>query len=257
MSRLENEFDALKTEIADFMGRFSQEPTTTVQQPNPTPSPIIETLVAEDAKLLLEKQIEKPQPAVVITSDEIVADYLRQKQEELEQDYDARPHIISDSDDLGKLCEIIDAFQLLQGIDVEQLRLGHKVLPEHLQIIISNRTFAIGFLNVNGQSFTKRIQNFNQLVISYPKTQFRIIRDAREPQITGKVGKEEIEKFSYAQNATYTLMDRAERIRFELAYNLIIDIRNRDLEADMEIALKVLATKLNNYWLTRFLLLQN
>jgi hypothetical protein len=239
------------------MGRFSQEPTTNVQQPNLDQSLIIKPLITDDAKLLLEKHIEKPQPAVVITSDEIVADYLHQKQEELEQDYDARPHIISDSDDLGKLCDIIDAFQLLQGIDVEQLRLGHKVLPEHLQIIINDGSLAIGFLNVNGQSFTKRIQNFNQLVISYPKTQFRIICDAREPQITGKVGKEEIEKFNYSPNATYTLMDRVERIHFELTYNLIIDIRNLDLDADMKTALRVLATKLGSYWLTSILLPQN
>lgn len=263
LCRIEKEFDALKKAIAGFttllqpLGMFSQELTTNVEQPNLTPNSIIEPFIAEDPKPLFNNQIEKPQPVVVIKTEEIVADYLLQKQKELEQDYNARPHIISDTDDLGKLCDIIDAFQLLQSLDVEQLRLGKKVLPEHLQIIISNRSLVIGFLNVNGQSFMSRLRNFNQIVGSYPKTQFRIIRDAREPQIKGKVGKEEIEKFNYAPNATYTLMDRAERIRFELVYNLIVDIRNRDLDADMETALRVLATTLGSYWLTSFLLSSN
>lgn len=262
LSQIENEFDVLKKAIAGFttllqpLGIFSQELTGNVEQSNLTLSPIIEPLGADHAKPLNDRQIEQLQPVILREADEkeIVADYLDQKQKELEQDYDARPHIISDSDDLGKLCEIIDAFQLLQRLDVEQLRLGKKVLPEHLQIIINNGTFAIGFLNVNGQSFMSRLRNFNQLVGSYPKTKFRIIRDAREPEIKGKVGKEEIEKFNYSPNATYTLMDRAERIRFELAYNLIIDIRNRDLDADLATALGVLATQLGDYWLTNFLL---
>ena len=49
-------------------------------------------------------------------------------------------------------------------------------------------------------------------------------------------------------------MDKADRVYFELAYNLIVDIRNRDLDADMATALHVLATQLDNYWLTNSLL---
>ena len=50
-------------------------------------------------------------------------------------------------------------------------------------------------------------------------------------------------------------MDKADRIHFELIYNLIIDIRNQDLEADLPTALRVLATHLGEYWITSVLLL--
>jgi len=201
--------------------------------------------------------IEEPHPVVEdveIVPNFIVAEYLHQKQEELERDYDARPHIITDSDDLGKLSEIVQAFQLLQRIDIEQMALGKKVLPEHLQLTIGNYTFVIGFLSVSGSSFTHRIRNFNQLVSSYPKTKFHLIRDAREPQIRGNVGKDEIEKFNHVPNGNFVIMDKADRIHFELAYNLIVDIRERDIDADMATALRVLATKLGSYWLTSILL---
>jgi hypothetical protein len=141
-------------------------------------------------------------------------------------------------------------------IDIEQLRFGKKMLPEHLKLIIGDRTFVICFLHVNGSSFTSRVRNLNQLVASDSKTQFRLIRDVREPKITGKVSKEEIDKFSHTSNGIFAIMDKADRVRFELAYKLIVDIRNRDLEADLATALRVLATHLDGYWITNLLLSQ-
>ncbi|MEQ8962805.1 MAG: 3'-5' exonuclease [Coleofasciculus sp. C2-GNP5-27] len=194
-----------------------------------------------------------PQEAIAtsdVSTEHPVADYLLQKQRELEQDYDACPQIISDSDDWGKLNEIVAAFGLLQSIDIDQLRLGKKVLPEHLQLRIGDRTFVIGFLNMSSSSFFHRIANFNQLVLSHPKTQFRLIRDAREPQITGKKSKEEIGKLSHSPNGLFAVMDKTDRINFELAYNLIVNIHNRDVDADMVTALHVLSEQLDTYWLT-------
>jgi DNA polymerase III epsilon subunit-like protein len=274
LHRLENEFDALKKTLAGItvllqpLSTFSTEPITTAFQPQKAPNPIVspsgtsvpKTELPTDLKAAFPSSpIEESHPVVepppvLIVPDFIVADYLHQKQEELERDYDARPHIISDSDDLGKLSEIVEAFQLLQRIDIEQMVLGRKVLPEHLQLTINNDTFVIGFLNVSGNSFTHRIRNFNQLISSYPKTKFHLSRDAREPQIKGNVGKDEIEKFSHAPNGNFAIMDKMDRIHFELAYNLIVDIRERDLDADMATALRVLATKLSSYWLTSILL---
>ncbi|GEM_PF-3496155 len=49
-------------------------------------------------------------------------------------------------------------------------------------------------------------------------------------------------------------MDKTDRITFELAYTLIIDIHNRDLEADMITALHVLSKQLGSYWLTNIIL---
>ncbi len=275
LSQLENEFDALKQAITGIaallqpLSTFSKEviPLSLVTV-EPPPSPILKPSVpsvpdteplarqaAFPSPLTEESHPVFPLTQIVSSTDEIVADYLLRKREELERDYDARPHIISDNDDIGKLSEIVEAFQLLQRIDIEQLRLGKKVLPEHLHLKIGEGTFAIGFLNVSGKSFTSRIGNFNQLVGSSPRTQFRLIRDVREPQIMAKVGKDEIEKLSHAPNGTFAIMDKADRIHFELAYNLIIDIRNQDLEADLPTALRVLATQLSEYWITSLLLL--
>ena len=272
LHRLENEFDALKKAIAGItvllqpLSTFSTYPITTTFQPPSAPNPIVSLSGASVPKTELPTDlqavfssppIEEPHPVVEdveIVPNFIVAEYLHQKQEELERDYDARPHIITDSDDLGKLSEIVQAFQLLQRIDIEQMALGKKVLPEHLQLTIGNYTFVIGFLSVSGSSFTHRIRNFNQLVSSYPKTKFHLIRDAREPQIRGNVGKDEIEKFNHVPNGNFVIMDKADRIHFELAYNLIVDIRERDIDADMATALRVLATKLSSYWLTSILL---
>ncbi|MEP0883764.1 AAA family ATPase [Trichocoleus sp. ST-U3] len=278
LSRLENEFDTLKqvitgiTSLLQPLSALSKEviplAKVTVEPPPPATSPIVESSVPSvpDTEPLARQAafpsplIEEPHPVVPLTqivssTDEIVADYLLQKREELERDYDARPHIISDNDDIGKLSVIVEAFQLLQQIDIEQLRLGKRALPEHLHLRIGERTFAIGFLNVSGKSFTSRIGNFNQLVASSPRTQFRLIRDVREPQIMAKVGKDELEKFSHTPNGTFSIMDKADRIHFELIYNLIIDIRNQDLEADLPTALRVLATHLGEYWITSVLLL--
>jgi hypothetical protein len=50
-------------------------------------------------------------------------------------------------------------------------------------------------------------------------------------------------------------MDKADRIHFELTYNLIVDILNCDLDTDLATALRVLATQLGEYWITSILLL--
>jgi DNA polymerase III epsilon subunit-like protein len=242
LHRLENEFNALKNAIAGIA--FAVQPLSTFSK---------EAIEVSD--VTVEPPFSIPIKSTDPSTDEIVTDYLRHKGEELERDYDARPHIVSASDDLGKLSEIVGAFQKLQQIDIGQLRLGKKSLPEHLQIKIDDRTFVIGFLHVNGNSFMSRIRNFNQLVTDNPKTQFRLIRDIREPQITSNVSKNEVEKLNRLQNGTFAIMDKADRIHFELTYNLIVDILNRDLDTDMATALRILATQLGEYWITSILLL--
>lgn len=261
LHRLENEFDVIKKAIAGIATQL-QPLSTFSREPIPIPdvradSPIAVAELNDQTTIpdfIGEPPPVVPPPPIEITTNQIVTDYLLHKRAELEEDYDARPHIISDSDDLGKLSEIVEAFQLLQRIDIEQLKLGNRVLPEHLHLIIGDQTFAIGFLNVSSSSFTHRIRNFNQLISNYPQTKFRLIRDAREPQIRGDVGKNEIEKLSHTPNGTFAIMDKADRVNFELAYNLIVDIRNRDIDADMATALRVLATHLDSYWLTKILL---
>src|SRR5919202_1724578 len=255
LHRLENEFNALKKAIAGSavavqpLSTFSKEAIEVSDVTVEPPYQNVEPLAFDQAKSVVS-HIQ-----VVRATDEIITDYLSQKREELERDYDARPHIVSASDDLGKLSEIVGAFQILQHSEIEQLRLGKKTLPEHLQLKIDDSTFVIGFLHVSGNSFMGRIRNFNQLVTENPKTQFRLIRDISEPQITSKVSKDEIEKLNRLQNGTFAIMDKADRIHFELTYNLIVDIVNGDLDKDLATALRLLATQLGEYWITSILLL--
>jgi len=145
---------------------------------------------------------------------------------------------------------------ILEAISLARVRLGKKVLPEHLHLIIGNSCYPIGFISgiSAGTAFTSRMKNWNSLVNSYPKTQFILMRDVREPEITGAVGKEEIEKLSYAENGKFISMDMSDRVSFELGYSLVIDIRNCDLDADIAIALKALETQIPEYWLTNTLL---
>jgi len=169
-------------------------------------------------------------------------DYFQTQKAELTESYD-RPTIISDADDIGKLATILEAF----GADIDHLRLGRQKLPELL--LITNKNQVISFLNLSGSSFTSYIKNFNELIINYPNYQFHLLRDAREPVITGKVGKDEIAKLSHAKNGKFTIMDKRDRLNFELIYKTLIDIQEKDLDVELNIALEALKSELNSYWL--------
>ncbi|WP_225913919.1 AAA family ATPase [Leptolyngbya ohadii] len=182
-----------------------------------------------------------------------VLDYLKQQRQALIQDYD-KLQIITDSDDIGKLMTIAEAFQSIQPFEMDCLRLGKKKLPEHRLFRIGSarsREIAIGFLQVEGSSFTSLLKNFNELVVTHKETNFLLYRDGRQPRIKGKVGLEEIEKLNNAPNGDYRLMEETDRIDFELLYRLIVDIQNRDLELDLLTALEVVTTELRENWLVQ------
>ena len=179
-----------------------------------------------------------------------IREYIQRKQSQLAKDYD-RPHIIFDAEDLGKLSQILESFQLAQHFTIDQMRLGKRVLPEHFQFKIKNQEYVIGFLHIGGSAFTTRIKNFNELVVSYPRTKFYLLRDVRETAITGNVGKEEIEKLRYTPNGDFQIMDKGDRINFDSIYDLIIDIKNQDLDTDIVTGIRVLTQELKDYWLIK------
>jgi hypothetical protein len=174
--------------------------------------------------------------------------YLKEQKKKLEIAY-GKPAIVNDSDDLGKLTVIIEAFQLIYSLEIDVLHLAHRKIPEHLLIRTREADYVIAFLHVSANMFTHRIKNFNELVISSPHIQFFLLRDQREPTIKAKVGSEEIKKLQSAKNGCFIVMDRSNRIEFELIYSTIVDIQNRDLEVDFKKALQVLTTELSSYWL--------
>ncbi|MBD2038287.1 exonuclease [Leptolyngbya sp. FACHB-321] len=178
----------------------------------------------------------------------VVADYLSQKRLALAADY-TRPTIIQDANEIGKLAAIAAAFQLHQALEFEPLRVGRSKLPEHLRIRTAQQEFVIGFLNASGTTFTARIKNFNQLVALHPEIKFTLLRDGREPKLTGAVGLAEIEKLQHSPNGQFQVMTPDDRISFELIYNCIIDIQEQDLEVALALALPLLLDSLSDYWL--------
>jgi Cdc6-like AAA superfamily ATPase len=165
-----------------------------------------------------------------------VIEYLNEHRIELEQKYH-NPSIISDGDDVGKLKNIAEALTHIQSFKLTQYRLGKKVLPEHIVIENGNQYHVIAFLEISGNPFTCRINNFNELVINNSQSKFYLIRDERQPDITGKVGKERIQQLENSANGNFVLFNKQDRILFDLIYDLIISIYNKDLEIDLESAL--------------------
>ncbi|MGY6530206.1 MAG: exonuclease domain-containing protein [Cyanobacterium sp.] len=144
------------------------------------------------------------------------------------------PQIITDSDDIGKLITITETIaSYYQNVEINQLRLGNKKLPEHIVLNTQKEEFIIGFLNISSSSFSSRLRNINELVSANSKSHFLLFRDEREPQIKGKVGKLEIEKLNNTKNGQFIIFDETSRINFELVYQLIIQIQEKDLELDL------------------------
>jgi DNA polymerase III epsilon subunit-like protein len=171
--------------------------------------------------------------------------YLQEQRGLLEEEF-KNPQIISDSDDLGRLRTIAEAFKRLKDFNITELRLGNRVLPAHLVISNDNQSYAIGFLQIGAKGFVAKIQNWNELALRYKEITFELFRDQRQPEIKGTVSLAEIQKLKNSINGNFSIMDKNNRISFELIYKLINDIQNRDVELELEEALQDLIAYINN-----------
>lgn len=194
-------------------------------------------------------------PKLVSSLEEKVLDYIKTQQTILEQNYN-EAEILLDEKDVGKLQDIIEAFKKLTVLDTDILS-AKRVLPPHR---IINQNLCIGFLSgCKGNKFTSRIQNFNEFVAIKEQTRFLLWRDVRSDLIKDKsVGSREISKLDNTKNGEFKLLDRDNRITFELIHKFISDIYNQDLEIDLdtqlEPALRILADYFRQYWLIKELL---
>lgn len=212
----------------------------------------------KDDIALLKQQVLDPQTVFEANADEIeesndeqqVRDYLNQQKALLEQEYHKNV-IISDFDDIGKVITTAEAFKTFKPLETDCLRLGKRKLPEHLLIKTQKQSFVVAFLHLSGSNFTSRLKNFNQLVINHKDIRFGLFRDVRETAISGKVGKEEIEKLNNASNGRFIYMDKEDRLNFELIYRLIVDIQNIDFEIDLQKALTTLEYLMSDSWLIK------
>ena len=188
-----------------------------------------------------------------------VVSYIEQKQGQLAAAY-SRKNIISDTDDLGKLRLILDALQPLYGFQLDYLRLGRRRLPEHVVIQrkqqgtqhAAPKKAAVAFLHTDAYTFAPRIKNFNQLVVDHKDVRFALFRDIREPEITSRVGKGEIEKLNNTENGRFMPLDRPQRIHFELVHQIISDIQNHDLHTEPDQVMPLLLDMIGReFWLFR------
>lgn len=80
------------------------------------------------------------------------------------------------------------------------------------------------------------------------------MRDAREPKIKGKVGRQEIEKLNHTDNGSFTILQQGDRVELELLYKLITDINNQEFDVKLETALETFLEQRPHHWLTQSLL---
>ncbi|MEH2083266.1 MAG: exonuclease domain-containing protein [Nostoc sp.] len=199
----------------------------------------------------LRQQFLPESPKLQLHTSVNIIEYLTQKKTELEKQYSNLP-IISDYDDIGKLKTIAEAFNYIKPIRLTHYRLGKRVLPEHIVVETDNKNYVMGFLQVDPStsSFTSRIANFNELVSLHHHDRFGLFRDERLTEVKGKVGRERITQLNNSPNGKFKLFAKRDRIALDLTYQTIIDIQNRDLDVDLESALKIFITDQHWYhWL--------
>lgn len=232
LSRVEAEINTVQQFLGQLATAFGALQLNGVRMASPAETPMVETPMVE-------------------TPLHPVSDYLQTQRQSIEQEY-SRLQIITDNDDLGKLITIAEAFKTIQPFETTSLQFGQRRLPEHL-LFQGQCDVAVGFLQMGGNAFTSRIRNWNQLVVSYPNTQFQLWRDTRLPEITAGVGRDEIERLNHAPLGAFLVMDQEQRLDFELIYRLIVDIQNRDLDTELIPALQVVRRELEASWICQLL----
>lgn len=178
---------------------------------------------------------------------------LKDYEEKATNDYE-KYLIINDSDDIGKINIIVKTLMEENLLDTSKTRMGRKKLPEHTMIKdINNKDIVIGFLHIDGKSFSSRIKNFNSVVWENPNTLFYIYRDKRAPVIHSKKSLNEIKWLNSSDNGNLKTLSKIDRIQFEVVYKIITDIQNRELEINIESAIKVIKHSYNDFWLLKLI----
>jgi DNA polymerase III epsilon subunit-like protein len=203
-----------------------------------------------------QKFVAEPNLEGVNPADIQILKYLEQQKTLLAVRYDNS--IISDGDDLGKLLFLVKAWNQFKAFKIDYLHLSKRALPEHLMLVFPKQEGCpevkriVGFLHAEGRSFSSRLENLNGLVVSYQHTRFAIFRDARQPEIMGKVGKQEIERFKSYDNNGFVTLRKEPRLLFEALYKTVVDIQNHDYNADLQTVFVSFFAANPEHWFSRF-----
>lgn len=176
-----------------------------------------------------------PTPALDLVAE--LDPYLSSTEARLRASY-PQEAIIDGTADIGKLRTIINALQGIHPLPMSCLRLGKRKLPDHLFFPTQKRVLA--FIQLAPGSMYGQLKNFNQLVVSHPDYQFRLLRDARlkPPSKTATATHEALAALNNSDNGSYELLTQDDRIHLELMHRMITDIQNRDLELDLTQAMR-------------------
>jgi len=221
----------------------------------PLPQDIEPTLQEQVATLLkriehLEKlnNIEHT-PTIQIDFD--IEGYIEKVYNQKYKEYD-RKTIIDDKNDLDRLKYILNSIDGLYHFTISFLK-SPKVMPEHITVKTDKFEYVVGFLHLEAKYFASRIKNFNHFAATQPNTYFRLFRDARERPINRGVSKEEIEKLNNHDKGKFITMDRENRVIFETLYQLITDLKSKDIEIKLEDLMHNIMHKYSDFWLCKLL----
>ncbi len=180
-----------------------------------------------------------------------IEEYINKVYKNKDREYKKRT-IIDDKNDIGKLSFILTSINSLYPFSLNFFKMK-KVIPEHIRISTNKFTYVIGFLHLEGRTFTNRIKNFNELVVNHEEYYFRLFRDVRESTIRGKVSKEEIEKLQNSPKGDFLLMQKDDRVIYETIYQLIIDHKNKDIDVSLELLMNAITDKYDSFWLCKLI----
>ncbi|MDY0360751.1 MAG: hypothetical protein RBR08_04800 [Desulforegulaceae bacterium] len=147
--------------------------------------------------------------------------------------------VYSETEDTGKLAEIASSFTGNEILETGRLKTSRKILPEHILFRGKNKHTAAGFLHMNGITLTSRLKSLNSMCENYPDINFFLMRDASSSQITAKGAKSLINELGSRSNFHLKEISEKERIDFELLYELILAIKNLDLDIEPLRALSI------------------
>jgi DNA replication protein DnaC len=177
--------------------------------------------------------------------------YIRKIHSQKLKEYD-RKTIIDDKQDIDKLKFILTSIDELYNFEIDFFKIK-KVLPEHIIIKTDRFQYVVGFLHLEGRLFVSRIKNFNSLVANHPEYYFRLFRDNREKSIKGRVSKDEQLKLDNSKNGRFIMMFQDDRVIYETIYQLIIDLKNRDIDISLEKLMGSIFDIYKEFWLCKLL----
>jgi len=180
-----------------------------------------------------------------------IEEYINKVYKSKDKEYNKRT-IIDDKNDIDKLSFILNSINTLYPFSLDFFKM-RKVIPEHIKITTTKYTYVIGFLHLEGRTFTNRIKNFNELVINNEDFYFRLFRDVRETNIRGKVSKDEIEKLQNSPKGDFLIMQRDDRVIYETIYQLVLDQKNKDIVVSLELLMNAITDKYASFWLSKLI----